>query len=384
MKILHVIYDDVRNPWLAGGGAIRTHEIYSRIGAKGHTVVVVCGSYPGAKRREIVKGVRYRRVGVGASYIVSRLTFMAAAARMVRHGGYDIVVEDFSPYSPVVAPLWKRRGVPAVASIQNLSGAHASEKYGLAGWGPRLIERPALSAFKDFVVVSPGIKEDLLAELGSSDERRINIVPNGVDPVFLLQERVAQTGRYILFLGRIDIYQKGLDTLIQAFDTASRELEDVQLIIGGGGTASQEARLRELIENAESRAQIMWGGPVPKDEAARLAANALFLAMPSRYEAWPLTALEAGAAGIPVVGFDITGISDAAPSYPRGHGLLVRAGDVHELVEKMVKVARDEQLRRDAGDKGRQWAQGFTWESMADEQLAFYEEVITGTAQRSA
>ena len=36
MRILHAIYDDVGNPWLGGGGAVRTHEIYSRIASKGN------------------------------------------------------------------------------------------------------------------------------------------------------------------------------------------------------------------------------------------------------------------------------------------------------------------------------------------------------------
>src|SRR4051812_43171588 len=73
MRILHIIYDDISNPWLGGGGATRTLEIYSRIAAEGHKVLVVCGKYPGSPNKENRRGVSYRRVGLSQSYISSRL-----------------------------------------------------------------------------------------------------------------------------------------------------------------------------------------------------------------------------------------------------------------------------------------------------------------------
>src|SRR3982751_1267896 len=120
MRILHVIYDDTGNPWLGGGGAIRTLEIYSRIASRGHRVTVLCGNYPGAARAQVRQGVTYRRTGLTGSYALSRLSFMLGAARLIKVGAYDIVIEDVTPYSPVAAPLWVKPGVPTVASVQNL------------------------------------------------------------------------------------------------------------------------------------------------------------------------------------------------------------------------------------------------------------------------
>ena len=97
MRILHLIYDDLDNPWLGGGGAVRTQEIYRRIAARGHRVTVLCGRYPGAARVERRGGVAYRRVGLSRGYVLSRLTYVLGAARLLKHGGYDIVIEDVSP-----------------------------------------------------------------------------------------------------------------------------------------------------------------------------------------------------------------------------------------------------------------------------------------------
>lgn len=375
MRILHVIYDDVGNPWLGGGGATRTLELYSRIARQGHRVVVVCGSYPGAATREIRRGVVYRRVGSARSYVVSRLAFVAGAARLIKRGGYDIVIEDVSPFSPVGSPIWKPKNVPSVASVQNLSGAHATAKYGPAGWGPRLVERPLLSLFTNFIAVSPGIAEQLRAMRGPKIE--VRVVPNSVSPDFFAGGEGESAGApYVLSLGRIDLYQKGLDRLLRAFDLLGERAPGVRLLIAGGGTPEQMKELGVLAAGSAHAERVAVLGPVSPARAARLMRGALLLAMPSRYEAWPLTALEAGAVGTPVVGSDVVGVRDAAPAYPEGHGVLVEEGDVEALAEAMLRLVEEPGLREEIGAKGRAWAARYTWDALAEAQLDFYRELI--------
>ncbi|MEO6458258.1 MAG: glycosyltransferase family 4 protein [Chloroflexia bacterium] len=382
MRILHIIYDDVDNPWLGGGGATRTLEIYSRIARQGHDVTVLCGNYPGAPRRHMRQGVTYRHVGSRRSYAVSRITFALMSPFLIMQGGYDIVIEDVSPFSPVGVPLWNRR-VPCVASVQNLSGRHALRKYGLAGLIPRLVERPLLSLFRNFVAVSPGIARELRPLRG----RHVNVkvIPNSAALGFSRDEgetEQASDKRYILFLGRIDIYQKGLDILLEAFSRSAAQLPDVRLVIAGSGTEQQLTKLGLLVAKNRYKDRIELAGQVDQEKAARLMRSALMLVMPSRYEAWPLTAIEAGAAGIPVVGFDILGVRDAAPPFPAGHGQLVANGDVGALAEQITKVATEPKMRHEMGENGRLWAARFTWDALAAEQLAFYEELVQAECAR--
>ncbi len=375
LRILHLIYDDIDNPWVGGGGARRTIEIYSRIAQRGHKVQVVCGSYPGAPKRRLRRGVSYRYVGYPRSYVLSRLTYMLEAVRLIKGGGYDIVIEDVSPFSPVGAPLWKRH-VPSVASVQNLSGMHATAKYGMIGLGPKLAQRPLISLFKNFVAVSPGIAAELRGML--KGKIQVRVIPNSAGtPLQADGEATNPYGRYILSLGRVDIYQKGLDRLITTFEEVARQLPDLRLLIAGSGVEEQVRLLRSLVNKSGVSERIELLGQVSSDEAAKLMKSALALVMPSRYEAWPLSAIEAGAAGTPVVGFDIVGVRDAAPLFPKGHGQLVEAGDTAAMSEALVRIATDATLRAKVGRKGQEWASHFTWDALAEEQLRFYEELVS-------
>jgi glycosyltransferase involved in cell wall biosynthesis len=376
MRILHVIYDDLRNPWVGGGGAVRTFEIYRRFAEWGHRVVVVCGSYPGAPRKERREGVIYRHVGRGPNHVTSRLTFVAGAARLIMAGGYDIVIEDVSPYSPVFSPLWSRRA-PAVASVQNLSGSHAPLKHGLLGLIPKMMERPLLKSFRHFVAVSPGIEAQLRAMRPGADFR---VVPNSAAPAFYsdaqAEDSLSNAKPYILFLGRADPYQKGLDRLVDAFERVADEHPQVRLLIVGSATVDGELDLEGIVGKARHRERIERLPQVPTERAARLMRNAVLLAMPSRYEAWPITAIEAGAAGVPVAGFDIVGVRDAAPAYPLGHGVLVPEGETEALAAEMLRLVEDEERRRKIGAQGRAWAASFTWDALAQSQLDFYKEIV--------
>jgi len=79
VRVLHFIYDDRENPWVAGGGAVRAFEIYRRLTGR-INVTVVTGNFPGAAAG-VVDGVEYVRVGARSPYAWSRLTYALGANR---------------------------------------------------------------------------------------------------------------------------------------------------------------------------------------------------------------------------------------------------------------------------------------------------------------
>lgn len=307
---------------------------------------------------------------------------MIGVLSRIKRGGFDLIVEDVSPFSPIGTPVWKKH-VPHLASVQNLLGLHATQKFGAIGWGPRWVEKELLQMYKCFVAVSPGIAHRIQDTLNV--EVNCRVIPNSCSPLFFEEisnkshtTQIASPPKsdYILSLGRIDVYQKGLDDLVNAFDRVAEHLPDIKLVIAGSGMDGQVEVLKRLVCQAKHRDRIELVGQVEQSRAAKLMRESLFVAIPSRYEGWPLAALEAAAVGVPVVGTNIVGIRDAAPQFPAGHGELVDPGDIAGLTRAFYKVATDKKRRADMASRGSKWAREYSWDKLAEEQLEFYTALL--------
>jgi N-acetyl-alpha-D-glucosaminyl L-malate synthase BshA len=106
------------------------------------------------------------------------------------------------------------------------------------------------------------------------------------------------------------------------------------------------------------------------------AASDLFL-LPSEHESFGLSALEALASGVPVIGTDSGGMPEVVQNGRTGH--LVEVGDVAAAAAFGVRLLRDEALRRRMGDAGRADAVArFAGPAVVDRYLALYERVLAG------
>jgi len=141
MKILHFLYDHVKNPWVGGGGAIRLRELYTRLAARGHHITVITGKYPGAL--DYSEGtLEFRFVGSDSNnYVLSTLAYANKAIGLIRamRREVDVIIEDFAPWNPLFAH--KINSPPVVMQIQNFLGTEILRKYNVLGLPFWLIER---------------------------------------------------------------------------------------------------------------------------------------------------------------------------------------------------------------------------------------------------
>lgn len=365
-RILHLIYDDIDNPWLGGGGALRTKEVYRRF-TPDWQITVVTGSYPGAKSYK-EGNISYLRVGSNRNYFLSRVSYTYEARKLVQQEEYDLLVEDFSPYSPCLAARYTSK--PAVAVIQNIFGIHATRHLGPLGLVAMVAERQMFSLYQNFVTVSETINRRTRAF--ASANAQIAFIPCGVDD-YLFEPYETQEEPFILFLGRIDIYQKGLDILLSAFAELAPKYPWLELYIAGSG--KDEKKLNRLIKSKPQVAnRIRILGRVvglPKRELIR---HSILVCVPSRFESWGLVAIEANACGKSVVGSHIPGLNEAVR-----HGetaFLVPPENPHFLATALVQLIAAPELRRKLGENGRTWAMRFTWQKTAETQQIFFQELI--------
>jgi glycosyltransferase involved in cell wall biosynthesis len=362
MKILHIIYDDPANPWVGGGGAIRTWKI-NRFIAKKHSIVIVSGAFPGCERDQITDEFHVFRIGSDKNYSLSRLSFSLQVGRFIRTIEHDILVEDFSGNSLTFAPFFSSK--PSVAVLQNFFGFNIVRKRFLIGVISYLYERFFIRYFNWYIPVNASLIEKFIPRLSPNQYR---IIPPGIDSEYL--KKVNTSSEFILFVGRLDFMQKGIDILLKSLSKIA--FLGIKLVIVGDGDMN---RLFKMAADNGVTSLIEYHRRISQDKLIFMYRKSFFLCLPSRYEGWPLVCLESYSQGKPVIGTDIPGLENVL--IDGVNGLKVAQNDPDAFSNAMKQLIINEELRATLGAGGYHFAANFTWEKQAALQEDFYRLIIS-------
>jgi starch synthase len=158
---------------------------------------------------------------------------------------------------------------------------------------------------------------------------------------------ITQISRIVIYHGRIDIYRKGLDILLEAWNKVvsnyTLEQRPYLLIVGTGQDAED---FQQMIDN-DSLANIIWINQYILDRnviVRYLSASDLYV-LPSRHEGFPVAPLEAMACGLPVVASEAPGVPDILERYEESGGIRVPSEDADQLALAVRKLLDSEALR---------------------------------------
>jgi glycosyltransferase involved in cell wall biosynthesis len=175
-------------------------------------------------------------------------------------------------------------------------------------------------------------------------ESKITLSRHGLGVVRSSKERlvdVAKRPLRVAFLGRADRV-KGADVLIRALRSAP-ELNVELHLFGVAQSIADETYWTTLNRLALEDARITFLPPVPNDRVVSLLSAYHVLAVPSQcVETGPLVVLESFAAGTPVLGSNLGGISESVRH--QDNGLLVEPGNVHAWADALRRCAEDRRL----------------------------------------
>ncbi|NVM02949.1 MAG: glycosyltransferase family 4 protein [Candidatus Helarchaeota archaeon] len=363
MYIGHITYDDIKNPWCGGGGAKRVFEVDRRI-AKKHRIKSFTGKFPGSKD-EIIDSVEFIRIGFGFNYIVSRISFSLFIPFYIIKEKFDIVVNEFSAYSP---SFFFSRKCKNIIAIHHLVGKSPIKKYKIVGLFPYFFEKIAGIYYRYIITVSPSVNE--MIKKRYKEGKIYRLIYNGVsNKLFSVSP---EEDNYIAFLGRIDVYMKGLDTLFEAFSKIKNK--DVKLRLAGSGKEKDLQILKTLSEKLGIRDRVEFLGRISDHEKMEFLGRALFVVMPSRFEGWGIVAIESSACAKAVIGTNIPGLKDAI--IHNKTGILVEPDRSDLLAQEMERLLDNKQQRLRLGNNGRNWAKNFDWDKIAEEHEKFYLEVL--------
>jgi phosphatidylinositol alpha-mannosyltransferase len=351
-------YDSPGNPHYGGGGAVVVHEVASRL-ARDYEVVVYCAGYRGSGP-ERPGSVRYVFLPVGwAGPRGGQLVFQLLLFFVAMREHADMWIETFTP--PVSASLLPIafRG-PVIGLVQMLSAADMTRRYKLPF---QVIERRALRLYRNLIVLN---EADRVTVRRYNRSARCLLIPNGAYRPEVPDEEFGQ-GAHLLFIGRIDVEQKGLDLLLRAL---SRHPAGLPLMIAGSGSRRDENRLRALADQTQVPVELV--GRVGGQEKDRLLRQAACVVVPSRYETFCLSALEAMTYGKPVVCFDLPQLRWISA----GGAVRVPVGDVDALGRAVRDLVADPARRQRLGRVAFEASQAYDWEVIGDRYRGAVESTI--------
>ncbi len=321
--------------------------------------------------------IRYRKP---FSQVWGIPTLRRALLRLHRRWPYDVIhAQSVYPAAFAALPVAKRLGVPLVVT------SHGTD----LAVGSRFEKRPVIQQRiretlrqVDAATAMSDYGTQRIVDVEPSCHDRIHRIPSAIDyPMFAapatpsarFTEQMRGVGdRYVVFLGRLH-HRKGIDILVEAFRQVANDVPDVHLVIAGEGSESDV--LQQQIQQAgySNRARLV--GSVMGADKVWLLQHASLAVTPTRtWETFCLVVAEAMAAGAPVIGTKVGGISDLIQH--DHNGLLVPPENAAVLAAALRELLRDEPRRRRLSDAARESARRYDVAVVAEQYLLVFTELI--------
>lgn len=247
--------------------------------------------------------------------------------------------------APVVVTFHSSPQMEKVTSIQSvLRGGTLTDfltyVVGYPAWSITL--RKELEGSDSAITVSEALKHELLGEMGEKYNEKMHAIHNGVNVEMLdreyneTKEIATESEETILFAGRL-FWRKGPLNMIKMACLLQREKSRFRIIIHGSGPLSKKIQtcIRSLgLKNVEFK------GFTTRSQLMKSMRLAKFIAIPSIYEACPMTLLEGMCLGkIPLM-LNLPFASELTESGK--YGLI--ANDMHSLTTKLVEASNNANL----------------------------------------
>lgn len=374
-------------------------ELAEGLGRRGFRVTILMPHVAGSATREVMRGVRVRRyrylprpsaetLGMGGGMLpglrerrldLLKVPFLLwGQDRSLRalHGADPIRLLHshwLVPQGVVGGRFAAAQGIPHVAT------AHGTDLLGLRFPGTGAALRYAARRSDLITVNSVAMKEALRSRVGEAGARVVRIgaripEPGCVEGNLELRGSLPRAEHILGFVGRV-VEAKGILEFVRAVAALREEGESVAgLVVGGGGAEADARRLADELGVGDA---LRFVGAVPPERVPRHMSVIDVLAVPSRYEAQGLVAIEAMLLGVPVVAFETGGLREVVRDGESG--LAVEPGDVAGLTRAAGRLLHDRALRRRLAEGGRRRAlEEFTLDAAADSFAATYRELLEG------
>lgn len=396
-------------PALSGGVGTHVLELAAGLGRHGHEVTVL--AYSSGRTTMLNRSnVTVHRISPGADSL-------AKAAKLSMVQGILSFNEDLASYGqsliqesrPDIIHFYNWITFAAAHKLQQLFKIPVIGRVSYLSdpverwWGqipdPE-IARQEEHLFKEasaFISVSRSLRT-LINTIHGVSEDQIDVVYNGLDvqqfmkpdlardEIYRLRSTVAESGqKVVLFAGRLNP-MKGISALFASAARVVKEAPNIRYVLIGEADSRDFPQVIDQLfqEYPVLRGKIKLLGRVPRQQLAIMYRIADIFLMPSIYEPFGWVAIEAMAAGLPVVSVNVGGPAEIVlheqtgllvPTHARESGL--HEVDVEQLAEAQIRLLNDEALAKEFGDNGRQRVMTtFSLEKMVQSTINAYRRTM--------
>ena len=310
-----------------------------------------------------------RPISIPYNGAVARILFgplaFARVKQWIGSGNFDLL-HLHEPAIPSISLLacWASEG-PLVGTFHA-----ASSKQKIAFAITPFIE-PVIEKLTARIAVSEAARETLQIHLDTDAV----VVPNGIyakkfsdahsDPRW--------SGNTIGFIGRFEESRKGLSVLIEALPSIIEKIPDVRVIVAGPGNPATV--LEEMEPHLRQRFTFL-GRISEEDKANFMSSVSIYVAPNTGGESFGIILAEALAGGASVLASDIPAF-DSLLGHGK-YGSLFQSENSEDLAKRAIELFKSPELRRTIARAGREYAQSFDWDVVAERIYDVYEMAMVG------
>lgn len=365
-------------PTVGGSGAVAT-ELGKHLARRGHDIHFISYRLP-FRLGDFQQNITFHPVDV-SSYVLFEypphdLALAAKMAEVSREHELDILHVHYAiPHA--VAGLVARQmlNAPKPKLVTTLHGTDIT----LVGQDRSFFEITKFSIERSDGVTAVS---EFLRKMTRDEfevKRPIEVIHNFVDVSVYCPTRAykdvsafaPQGEKILLHMSNFRPVKRVLD-VVRIFERVNREAPSVLLMVGEGPERSSAQALARRLGIA---ARVHFLGTQTSIE--EIAGMAHVLLLPSELESFGLSALEAMACGVPVVGSDAGGLPEVVQHAETG--FLLPVGDIEGMAARTIEILKDDVRRRALGDAGRRRAEAlFGTDRIVSHYESFYEQVLAG------
>lgn len=390
-------------PPILGGAETAASQLAEFLAARGHRVTVVTKrTSADAPDREILNGVTVVRVGPAGPRMASgKWTFLPALFRelLQRQAEYAAVIcVDFRAIGIAAQLARGRTGHPVILGAQTegvISIGGARERLRRVGIRiDALIDalvwplQRLYDGGDEYTCISRAIEAETLK--AGVPRNRVHYLPNPVDtrrfsPITVDERRalraaagIPDDARVAVAVGRLSREKGQLDAL-KAWALCRDVARGLFVLVGpdmSGHPWDTGPEARAFVAREGLTDRVRFVGGVPAADVINWLRLADVAVQPSHFEAFGTAAIEAMAAGLPVIASDVGGLRDFVESGV--NGLRVPSQQPQPLAEALTRVLTDDRLRATLAAGAAQTAPRFHVEVVLGE----FERVIDGAISR--